>query len=440
MTVPQPESSPRTGRRIPRRRLWMYRLAILLMLFGVAEFLSWVAMTMLGAPTSTALLREQQAATATGAMTSAGATEAIHPYLGWVRNPQISLPEKFGSTDIQTNRLGFLDNGPSVRKRSPDKFLIAIAGGSVAWQFSWEAEKRLTEHLKSLPELQNRTIEYVRIAMPGYKQPQQLMALNYVMALGGEFDLVINMDGFNDGVLSLVENVDHGTALDYPRSWHARSLVMTDPQISEQAFRLLGLRAQRQQRSRQALTSWFRWSWCYQLVWYVRDKAARDELLELEVEVNRANDVSFIHHGPAVPRQSPEENQRDAALLWARCSEQMHDLCKAKGIAYLHVLQPNQYVDNSKPLSDYEKENCFAGGQPMAETARSVFPKMVEEGKRLGERGIAFSDQTMVFRDITETLYVDPWCHFNQQGNDLLADAVFEQIQSLKLIKPMAIP
>lgn len=421
-------------RRSSKRRVWLFRFVTMMFLFGCAELLAYFAMSILGAPLSTARLREEQDATSTGAIASDGGTEAIHPYLGWVRNPQLSIPEKFGTTEIHTNNLGFLDNGPSVRKRSPDRFLVCLAGGSVAWQFSWEAEKRLTEHLKTLPALQDRSIEFVRIAMPGYKQPQQLMALNYVLALGAEFDLVINMDGFNDGVLAIVENVTHGTSLDYPRSWHARSLVMTDPQISDQAYRLLKLRADRQQRAKQALGSWFRWSWCYQLVWYLRDNAAREELLELGIEVNQANDRSFLHHGPAVPDQSPAAHRRDAALLWARCSEQMHDLCKARGIAYLHVLQPNQYVDDSKPLSDYERENCFAGGQPMAETARSVFPELVAEGKKLSERGIAFSDQTMVFRSVTETLYVDPWCHFNQQGNDLLADAVFEQLQRAGLL------
>ena len=33
--------------------------------------------------------------------------------------------------------------------------------------------------------------------MPGYKQPQQLMAYNYLLSLGAEFDAVINIDGYN---------------------------------------------------------------------------------------------------------------------------------------------------------------------------------------------------------------------------------------------------
>jgi hypothetical protein len=47
----------------------------------------------------------------------------------------------------------------------------------------------------------------VKATIGGYKQPQQLMALNWFMALGGEFDIVINLDGFNDVALPALENV-----------------------------------------------------------------------------------------------------------------------------------------------------------------------------------------------------------------------------------------
>ena len=82
-------------------------------------------------------------------------------------------------------------------------------------------------------------------------------------------------------------------------------------------------------------------------------------------------------------------------------------------------------------MSDYEKEFCFAEHQPLAEVAEKVFPAMVREGGVLKARGVAFSDQTMVFSEVTDTLYVDPWCHFNQQGNDLLAEQIFRDFRRL---------
>lgn len=414
-----------------RAKAWLFRFGLLLIVVISGEVLAGMFLRMILPQGDMTVLRESQETVATGALSSDGASEAIHPYLGWVHNPQLSLPENVGGRDIQTNGLGFRDNDPSVVRKSPDKFIVGISGGSVAWRFSWEAENALRESLQSLPEMQGRTMRFVRLAMPGYKQPQQLMALNYVMALGGEFDAIINIDGFNDGVLSIMENGHHRTAIDYPRSWHARALVMTDPRVSTQAFQLLQLRAERQQRAVNALNSPLKASQIYQAIWYLRDEASRNAQMDLGLEVSRSNDTSFLHRGPESVVRSDDELVKEAATLWARCSGQMHDLCKARGIIYLHVLQPNQYVSGSKPLSDYEKEFCFAEHQPLAEVAEKVFPAMVQEGAALKASGVPFSDQTMVFSEIRETLYVDPWCHFNQRGNDLLAEKIYQEFRQL---------
>ena len=414
-----------------RGKRWLFRIGLLAIVLISCELIAGMFLRMVLPQGDLNVLKEAQQSVATGALSSDGASEAIHPYLGWVHNPQLSVPDQVGGRDIQTNSLGFRDNAPSVVKKSPDQFIVGITGGSVAWRFSWEAEQLLTSQLQALPAIQGRTIRYVRLAMPGYKQPQQLMALNYVMALGGEFDAVLNLDGFNDGVLSVMENGHQRTAIDYPRSWHARALVMTDPRVSAQAWQLLQSRAERQQRATDALNSPLNVSNLYQAIWYLRDEFARNSQMDLGLEVSLANDTSFVHRGPESPVRSDAELVTEAAALWARCSSQMHDLCTARGILYLHVLQPNQYVAGSKPLSDYEKEFCFAGHQPLAIVAEQVFPMLVQQGAELQKKGVAFSDQTMVFSEVKDTLYVDPWCHFNQRGNELLAGQISQEFGRL---------
>ena len=49
--------------------------------------------------------------------------------------------------------------------------------------------------------LSGRKIDIVRLALPGQKQPQQLMTLAWVQSLGAEFDIVVNLDGYNEAVL-----------------------------------------------------------------------------------------------------------------------------------------------------------------------------------------------------------------------------------------------
>ena len=51
-----------------------------------------------------------------------------------------------------------------------------------------------------------------------------------------------------------------------------------------------------------------------------------------------------------------------------------------------------------------------------------------ELGKGLQASGVEFSDQTMVFSTVEETLYVDPWCHFSSKGQQFLGTAVANRL------------
>lgn len=408
---------------LSRRRRWLFRLFVLAACLILAELLAtaWLKIIMPG--NNTASLRIRQAQIASGATSSDGAAETIHPFLGWVHNPQLAVPELIDGRHAPTNSLGFRDDGPSVLKRNPAELIIGITGGSVAWRFSWEAEDRLRKRLAAVPELSARRLRIIRLALPGYKQPQQLFSLSYVLALGGEFDAIVNLDGFNDSVLAVMENAQQGTAIDYPRSWHARSLVITDPRQSSDAWQLLSLRAARQSRARTALNSPLRFSSLFQLIWIARDEYAHSKLLELAQTVSRSRRDSFVHHGPTPPDQ--ENLANIAALdLWERCSRQMHDICLAQGIAYVHALQPSQYLPGSKTFSQTEQDYCLTPEQPHATLAANLFPLLQQRGQQLTDSGVAFVDLTGLFRDRNEPLYSDPWCHVNAAGNQLFADAL----------------
>ena len=367
---------------------------------------------------------------ASGGNVSDGAFETIHPYLGWVHNPQNPGAENVGSRKTPVNQLGFRDDGESVYNRADDVFIVGIAGGSVAFQFSWAAEELLKQKLADHPRVRGRRIQFVRLALSGYKQPQQLLAYSYLTALGAEFDLIINIDGFNEAVLGIEENAISNTALSYPRSWHARSIVIADPRKSADSARLLNLRAKRQAMARDILASPLNWSPLMNLVWYFRDQKAHNELADLGLEVSRSNRSSFIHHGPA-NSNSKAAVEDEAVAIWQRCSLAMHKLCRANGTLYLHVLQPNQYVPGSKPLTEFEKEKCIDPGGSVDMTVKALFPRLIEQGRKMGADGLAFSDQTQVFSAVTESLYVDPWCHFNEEGNRLLCEAIVPEILRL---------
>lgn len=57
-----------------------------------------------------------------------------------------------------------------------------------------------------------------------------------------------------------------------------------------------------------------------------------------------------------------------------------------------------------------------------------MFPLLQQLGRELETKGVEFSDQTKVFSGVKETLYVDPWCHFNEEGHRRLGDAVADRL------------
>ena len=71
--------------------------------------------------------------------------------------------------------------------------IVGFFGGSFAEDVAYTAAGTMIEELK--PLYPGKEIVVVKGAMAGYKQPQQLMAYNYFSALGGDFDLVVNLDG-----------------------------------------------------------------------------------------------------------------------------------------------------------------------------------------------------------------------------------------------------
>lgn len=421
---------PVQTKRPTRHRLWLFRLVTIVLVYVMTELIAIITVWSLNEGGALSFLKTWQKEIASGEGVSDGAFEAIHPYLGWVHNPQNPGQENVGSRETPVNHLGFRDDGESLYRRADDVFIVGIAGGSVAFQFSWAAEELLKQRLAEHPAVRGRRVQFVRLALSGYKQPQQLMAYSYLTAMGAEFDLVINIDGFNETVLGLRENADAETALVYPRSWHARSIVIADPRKSADAARVLELRGKRQKWAQRILASPLHLSPLMNLIWYLKDRNAHNELADLGLEVSRSRRSSFIHHGPANP-DSEAAVQNEAIEIWRRCSRTMHQLCQANGTLYLHVLQPNQYVPDSKPLTELEKEKCIDSGGPIESTVNTMFPRLIESGMEMKADGLAFSDQTRVFSQVTNSLYVDPWCHFNDEGNRLLCEALVPEIRVL---------
>jgi hypothetical protein len=418
-----------SSRRLSRQKRLAFGAALALMMFATLEGLSYLALRWYTGLTLENLWAQQRVMAAAGHSLQAP-QEAIHPYLGRVLNPDISPGADLFGRHVGVNPLGFNDVDHAIPKRRPDRLAIAIVGGSVAWQMSVLGEDVLRERLGRDPRYAQSEIEIVRLALSGHKQPQQLMALAWLLSLGAEFDAVINIDGYNEIALPMGENIHAGLFLAYPRMWHTRMEELVDPRMYATAFRLFKARGGRQQLAADMVQSRLRWSPTWNLVWYVRDRSWERELVATGFAITRfrtGDTARFAALGPTEHFADDDEALARCAEIWQASSQQIARLCLANGCAYLHVLQPNQYVAGSKPMGD-EERRAMCSGNRYSPYVEKGYPLLVRAGQSLRDQGIAFHDLTMLFSDVPEPLYADKFCHYNARGNELLAEAVAERL------------
>jgi hypothetical protein len=336
----------------------------------------------------------------------------LSPYSGW---------ENYRTHAHLTEELAHYES-PAGRAA----FDVCVLGGSVAQSFAQEGDRRLVERLKQDPRFQGREVLVHDDACAGYKQPQPLMVLAYLLARGHEPDAVIEIDGFNEAALGW-QNAKLGANPAYPflPNWaRATSGLELDDQVLEEFH---DVRVGQTRAS--AFAEWFLASglWRSAFLGHVawlrleRLQAAHVEAFRRYTAGLKSRPQKLEVKGPKLP----VDDERTAEALvrgWEESSVSMQGLCAARGILYLHVLQPALPDEGTKPLTAGEIERGVADAA-WIEGVRTLYPRLREAGGRLRARGIAFLDATGVLREHPEEVYTDV-CHFGEHGNEILADAI----------------
>jgi hypothetical protein len=365
----------------------------------------------------------------------------LHPYLGFVRDPERPRHVLNGRVvRSELNEHGFFGPSPLAPADEDGPLVVAIFGGSVATELYLEGREALAARLIALrPELGARGVEVLSLALDGMKQPQQLLALAYFLAVGARFDVVVNLDGFNDVVLPMAENVPLGVSPFFPRSWRTYAMGAPGGETARLTTSIQQARAELEERRSFFSRPGLRESHLFLAIWHgVLGRAeAEQSALQEELRQHFANQVvpAARESGPAFDDPTPERVYRASAEVWRRASLQMWQACRAAGIGYLHALQPNQYVEGSKTLTAWEQRNAVAG--PRYSYRRGVesgYPHLFSEAEELVARGAPFVDLTRVFETEPETIYRDTCCHTNARGNELLALAIADAIVDLGLL------
>lgn len=422
-------------------------LITFLLCYGALEFVSWVAYKVTYEHLFSFGQVERRRAEVISAPSEildpdhvltvpANAREAFHPYTGFVLDPE--KEERF-----DVNEFGFVGPAPPFHDDKPkDEFTVLVFGGSVAHGMVQDAGRELIAGIGAAPSLSDRTVRLYSLALPGMKQPQQLMALVFMLNLGVNPDAVINLDGFNDVVLPVDESTLQGVHPFYPRGWSLRlGTGLTDTDMLKKAGRI----AYREQfRVWMAKTFSFiplHWSITANLIWRLADarlersiQSSRHFLISNLRDPHAAKktlDRRFSTHGPRTDYADDDALYRDVARFWAESSLLMQGLAESVGYRYFHFLQPNQYVPNSKPMTPQERNIALDVDHPYSHPAARGYEYLVPYGRKyLSARGSFYTDLTMMFDQDTRILYVDSCCHFNQAGNREMAKRISQTVRS----------
>jgi hypothetical protein len=356
------------------------------------------------------------------------AADVLHPYFGPIHRVGVRP---------RTNNIGFDDEYRYPFRRVNDRqFVVGIFGGSVGWYFCDRAVPRFVASLRTDPALAGREIVPLCFAHEGYKQPQQLLVLAYFLSVGQSFDAVINLDGFNEVALG-AQNDDRGRDISMPSPMHLdpiinvidRSTLTPDAieslaAISRAKSRLNWL-APRAAAARSALAGLI----YAKLYEFTRQRYASELARFADVSAPVAPDASMVQITPSLVRRERDQLYTDIAAGWESSSLLMHDMLAARGIRYLHVLQPNQYASRHRFGAD-EARVALNPSSPFKPPVERGYAALRQAGSRLVSR-VAFVDATTLFDDEREAVYEDDCCHYTQRGNDLIGAFVASHLRQL---------
>ena len=424
--------------RLPRWKRWTFAAVAVVLVVGAAELMGKAAgMTVEGGRFSRSRLQAQRAALiASSGRTALGTNirwtrdEVLHPYLGDAPGGGAGAPG-----------LGFAVPEP-IQRRAPDRLIVAVVGGSAAALFAEQGLPELGARLAGLPAYRGRTLVPLNLAVGGYKQPQQLMAIAYLFALGGEVDVVVNLDGFNDITMHPTENAAAGVPLAYPRRWDQR----TEGIFQGGTLRLMLQRVDLERR-RSELAGTFsafplRVSNAANAVYLALDRRLERELGATDRALVAGPGAAGSPGAGAAPgtASSPASAARAGiagdremyerlAELWRRSSLQLSRLVEASGARYYHFLQPNQYLPGSKPMGADERAVAIIPDHPYRRVVEAGYPLLQRAGAALVADGVRFTDLTGAFATRGEPLYFDSCCHVNARGNAILAELMLDVIR-----------
>ncbi len=367
--------------------------------------------------------------------------DRLHPYFGPTHGPGIrfDIPESLRRVQapaVVTNNFGFVSQYDyPFTKQTDNQFIVGLFGGSVGVWFCQVGATRLLENLKRNDFFKKKELVPLCLSHEGYKQPQQLLLLAYFLSIGQKFDLVINIDGFNEVALSAI-NDQRGTDISMPSAVHLDPLVNLVNQSTLTPAKLESLaEISRDKQQLNALAERINSArlasvhFVLERYYRIVEKRYRAELGNFDKLPSNPSESSIIHVTPSVRvRQGPALFE-DVARQWMDSSAMMKEMLASRGVGYFHFLQPNR-SSTQRSFSDSEAQVALSNESPFKESAEKGYPFLVKALASSPLRNRNAFDGTGIFDAEPAPVYVDNCCHYTLGGNEILADFIARTVLS----------
>ncbi|MEG4423823.1 hypothetical protein QUB02_06995 [Microcoleus sp. D3_18_C1] len=325
-----------------------------------------------------------------------------------------------------------------MKKTKKNQFIIGVFGGSVASNYAvFEVQNKiLPQYLKQLPGLKDKEFVILSFATGGYKQPQQLLILNYFLALGQELDLVVNIDGFNEVALSNLNNKNQ-VDLAMPSIQHILPLTsLANNSLSTKAMKATIRIQENKARISQGLERLQNCSLAacdaltsvsvQNLVNNYKTDVIKFEKERTKQKKDDGGSVIYINLNNSVIKDDAAFEQM--AQNWAQSSIFMNKVLSASNVPYFQVLQPNQYYQTKRVFGEAEKQIAFNKDTPYAKAVQIGYPALFKKLPNLEKNNINLVNAVNVFDKTKEAVYVDSCCHYNQAGEVVFSNYVGRSI------------
>ena len=384
----------------------------------------------------------QPKATPTTAAVDPRMKRRLHPYFGYIG------PYSYRGSFYRTNNLGFtqVEEPREVPfKPEPDDFVVFVFGGSVAARLVNPEHDgtSMQQAIQKLPQLAGKNVVVYNMAQGPGKQPQQLMELAYLIAVGQHIDLVINLDGAMEFASGL-NNFENGIDPIFPPAAILLAIgnelaPIDDSSLDYYEFAYSVTHARAESKRYTLLLDNSRSGIAYvknRILKAIYDRSLQSALSAYDQVIARAKGTQDVRSrlGLDMPiKTSKDKVIEEIFEMWIRCSDLMKAMANSTGATYLNIVHPNPYY-SKKILTESERTILNLPESDHFRQASSEGYALIESrAGMLESRGIVSG--IALFDGTRDTVYADSSGHFGKLGQTMFANFVAGQV-ALRLRLP----